>query len=151
MCVCVRVCVCVCVCVPEYIILLPLCKIESRCVAKVTACFFFFNNLATNIKLINLKSLIDFAYYGNIRIPHCMSWQKKMFFRLDSKYKVAIYSSPILLVFCHSQTKHSQNSPVLSATCFATILNCTQIPWSVWNFSSRVDYMRAHFQHKLSN
>ena len=57
--------------VPEYIVSTHLCKIESWFVVSI----FFSYDLATNIKLVNLKSfkVIDIAHYGNDD-PHCTSW-----------------------------------------------------------------------------
>ena len=60
--------------VPEYIISIHLCKIESWFVAKTLYQSVSFHNLTTNIKVVNLKSLIDIAHYGNDD-PDCMSWQ----------------------------------------------------------------------------
>ena len=89
--------------VPEYIIPMHLCKVESRFVKKTESLYLsvYLHNLTTNIKTVNIKSLINIANYGNDD-PQCMSWQvlcqclssyshastfgelKKVFFQLHS-------------------------------------------------------------------
>ena len=111
---------------PEYIVSTHLCKIESGSVVSV----FFSYNLATNIKLVNLKSfkVIDIAHYGNDD-HHCMSWQvncQRTFPHTFGKYGVfpiafkiyelkVSFSRDTLLLSCLSQTKHSN----IANTCFA--------------------------------
>ena len=116
--------------VPEYIISIHLCKIESWFVAKTLYQSVFFHNLTTNIKVFNLKSLIDIAHYGNDD-PDCMSWQvlcqclssyvqlrlaKKVFYQFHSKCKLKVgLPRYILFLSCLSQTKH----PKIANTYFA--------------------------------
>ena len=113
--------------VPEYIIPMHLCKVESRFVKKTESLYLsvYLHNLTTNIKTVNIKSLINIANYGNDD-PQCMSWQvlcqclssyshastfgelKKVFFQLHSdtslknlKFKAHVHPNGFArLCFC---------------------------------------------------
>ena len=113
--------------VPEYIIPMHLCKVESWFVKKNLSLSVYLHNLTTNIKIVDIKSLINIANYGNDD-PQGMSWQvlcqcfslyshtctfgklKKVFFQLhsDTSLKLAFlaihYSLPVSI---------KENTPIL--------------------------------------
>ena len=123
---------------PEFIISIHLCKIQSWCVAEVST---FFHNLTTNIKLINLKSLIDIAHYGNddLSFFHCVSCQKRMFFQFA--FQIQNWSSSPIAPFLPQSNKTLQYFQLLDS-----LTNRTLSPWSLWKLSSRVDLTDSNKQ-----